>query len=154
MLVRQYLRSGELARLAGISPDTLRHYERLSVLPRPQRSNGNYRLYPPSAVERVQLIRRALAAGFSLPELARVFKIRDQGGAPCRQVRRLLAEKLVRIDEQISDLTAMRDHLRETLADWDERLAKTPDGMPARLLEALQPGPRLPKKSALKGSTA
>jgi DNA-binding transcriptional MerR regulator len=143
-----------LARLAGISPDTLRHYERMEVLPRPQRSDGNYRLYPPNALDRLQLIRRALAAGFSLPELARIFKIRDQGGAPCRQVKRLLEEKLERVDEQISDLITMRDHLRATLADWDARLAKTPDGAQARLLESLQPGPRLPKKSPLKGSTA
>src|SRR5215468_2944877 len=154
MPVRPYFRSGELARLAGISPDTLRHYERMAVLPRPQRSASNYRLYPPNVLDRLQLIRRALAAGFSLPELARIFKIRDQGGAPCRQVKRLLEEKLERIDEQISDLIAMRDHLRATLADWDARLAKTPEGTQARLLEALQPGPRRPKNSALKGSTA
>ena len=151
---RPYLRSGELARLSGISPDTLRHYEQMNVLPRPRRSAGNYRLYPPDAVDRLRLIRRALAAGFSLAELARIFKTRDQGGAPCRQVKRLLEDKLERIDEQISDLTAMRDHLRATLADWEQRLAKTPDGAQARLLEALQPGPRPPKKSALKGSTA
>jgi len=154
MPVRTYFRSGELARLAGISPDTLRHYERTEVLPRPQRSAGNYRLYPPNALDRLQLIRRALATGFSLPELARIFKIRDQGGAPCRQVKRLLEQKLEQIDGQISDLIATRDHLRITLADWDARLSQTPEGVQARLLEALPPGPRLPKKSALKGSTA
>src|SRR5437899_6110658 len=56
------LRSGELARRAGVSPDTLRHYERRGLLPRPQRSAAGYRLYSPEALARVRLIRGALRA--------------------------------------------------------------------------------------------
>jgi DNA-binding transcriptional MerR regulator len=84
------------------------------------------------------LIRRALAVGFSLPELARILKIRDEGGVPCRQVKHLLEEKLIRLDEQISDLQTMRDHLQKVLADWETRLSQTPDGRQARLLERLE----------------
>ena len=137
MAERPYLRSGELARLAGVSPDTLRHYERRKLLAVPRRSSGNYRLYPPETVDRVRLIRRALAVGFSLPELARILKVRDEGGAPCRQARRLLEEKLGQVEQQIIDLAAMRDHLRIVLKDWDQRLTSTPDGNQARLLETL-----------------
>ncbi|MDE2181380.1 MAG: MerR family DNA-binding transcriptional regulator, partial [candidate division NC10 bacterium] len=39
------MRSGELARLTGISTDTLRHYERLGLLPKPPRTGGGYRDY-------------------------------------------------------------------------------------------------------------
>jgi DNA-binding transcriptional MerR regulator len=85
------LRSGELAALAGISTDTLRHYERMGVLPTPQRSDGNYRLYPAHALERVRLIRQTLTVGFSLAELAKILKARDQDRPPCRQVRALMA---------------------------------------------------------------
>ena len=49
------LRSGELARLTGVSADTLRHYERLGILPTSQRTDGGYRMFPASAVERVHL---------------------------------------------------------------------------------------------------
>ncbi|SRR6266481_498045 len=63
------MRSGQLARLTGASTDTLRHYERLRLLPLPQRTAGNYRAYPPTSQQRVELIRRALAIGFSLAEL-------------------------------------------------------------------------------------
>ena len=130
-------RSGELAALAGISTDTLRHYERMGVLPVPRRSNGNYRLYPVHALDRVRLIRRCLAAGFSLAELARILRARDQGRPPCRQVRALMADKLSQLEREIADLLAMRDHLRTVLRDWDERLDRTPDGQPAQLLETL-----------------
>jgi len=132
-----YLRSGELAWLCGVSADTLRHYERLKLLPAPRRSPGNYRLYAPEAADRVRLIRQALAVGFSLPELVRLLKVRDAGGAPCRQARRLLEEKLSGMDQRIADLSEMRDRLRQILEDWDRRLARAPDGTPARLLESL-----------------
>ena len=148
---KPYLRSGELADRAGISPDTLRHYERMKLLAVPRRSSGNYRLYPPEALDRVRLIRHALAVGFSLPELAMILKVRDKAGAPCRQVKRLLEEKVHTMDEQIADLAAMRDHLRTILTDWDERLAHTPEGQPAKLLETLVVPPHLLKLLKSKG---
>ena len=139
---RPYLQSGELARLAGVSTDTLRHYERLKLLAVPRRSTGNYRLYAPAALDRVRIIRRALAVGFTLPELSKIFKLRDSGGSPCRQVRALLQNKLTDLEGQIGDLMAMRDHLRAVRNDWDRRLSGTPDGTPALLLETLQHAPR------------
>src|ERR1039457_3399791 len=77
------LRSGELASLTGVSADTLRHYERLGILRTSHRASAVYRMFPPSAVERVQLAQRALQLGFSLKELAEILRIRDNGGAPC-----------------------------------------------------------------------
>jgi DNA-binding transcriptional MerR regulator len=122
--------------MLGISPDTLRHYERMKLLPVPRRSPGNYRLYPRETADRVRLIRNALAVGFSLPELAKILKVRDAGGAPCRQVKGLLEEKVQHMNEQIRDLAAMRDYLTTVLTNWDEQLAHA-NGKPARLLETL-----------------
>ena len=72
---KPYLRSGELARLAEISPDTLRHYERMKLLAVPRRSSGNYRLYPPEALDRVHLIRHALAVGERIHAMADIYRI-------------------------------------------------------------------------------
>ena len=60
------MRSGQLAHLTGVSTDTLRHYERLGLVPLPQRTAGNYCEYTPAAQQRVELIQRALTIGFSL----------------------------------------------------------------------------------------
>jgi DNA-binding transcriptional MerR regulator len=76
------LRSGELARLTGVSADTLRHYERMGILPASQRTNDGYRTFPSSAAERVQLAQRALQLGFSLKELSEIFRIHDNGVSP------------------------------------------------------------------------
>src|ERR1700760_5028296 len=91
-----FMRRGSLAREAGVSPDTLRHYERKGVLPKPRRSPNGYREYPPEALARVLLVRRALAFGFTLDELARLLRARDRGGSPCREGRALAASQLAR----------------------------------------------------------
>ncbi|MBZ5620137.1 MAG: heavy metal-responsive transcriptional regulator [Acidobacteriia bacterium] len=135
--IPKLLRAGELARLCGVSTDTLRHYERVGVLAQPRRSQAGYRLYPAEAATRVQLVRRALRLGFTLAELARILRARDRGGAPCREVRALAAMKLEQLEVRLADLAGLRDHLRDLLADWDERLKRTPDGVRAGLLEVL-----------------
>jgi DNA-binding transcriptional MerR regulator len=127
----------ELAASAGISTDTLRYYERSGVLPAPARTRAGYRRYPAHAANRVALIRRALAIGFSIKDLARVFRERDRGGAPCRKVRALVGARLSRIDAELSALAALKTELCALLEDWDAKLAQTPDGKPARLLETL-----------------
>jgi len=55
--------AGELAKRAGVSTDMRRHYERKGVLTRPPRQANGYRRYSPTALDRVQLVRRALAVG-------------------------------------------------------------------------------------------
>jgi DNA-binding transcriptional MerR regulator len=129
-------RIGALAKAAGVSADTLRHYERKGVLPAPRRTPNGYREYAPEALDRVRLIRRALTIGFTLDELSAVLKARDRGDAPCRRVRDLAAGKLANIEVQLADLRAMRDELRNTLQDWDSRLEQTTAGAQAGLLEA------------------
>jgi DNA-binding transcriptional MerR regulator len=141
------LSSGELADLAGVSRDTLRHYERKGVLPRPLRGHNAYRQYPPEALQRVQLVRRALSVGFTLDELAKVLKVRDAGGAPCEEVRKLAAQKLLNVQDQLRELTKLRDDLQETLREWDARLAHRTNGKRANLLESLPVDPNPVKRS-------
>jgi len=129
--------AGQLARLTGVSTDALRYYERIGVLPKPRRTPAGYRQYPPEALNRVRMIRRAMAIGFTLRELARILRVREKGGAPCHEVRALAAQKLADLDRQLTDLGALRDHLAHLLGDWDTKLGTVPRGARAHLLEAL-----------------
>lgn len=130
------LYSGELARLTGISTDTLRFYERRGLLPPAPRAASGYRLFPAEALSRVKLIRGALSIGFSVAELTAILRERDHGGAPCRRVRELAADKLVALENQLRDLQSWRRELRKTLGGWDRVLKETPRGKRAGLLEA------------------
>jgi DNA-binding transcriptional MerR regulator len=158
------MRAAALARLAGVSTDTLRLYERRGLLPNPARSPNGYRTYPETALRRVRLIRQALAVGFTLEELGRVLKVRDAGGIPCQGVRALGGEKLAFLDAWLAELTRTRERLATVLERWDAILAVTPKGARAALLDALeglvddgQPSPFVPpglRKSQGKFSSA
>jgi DNA-binding transcriptional MerR regulator len=128
------MQSSELARLTGLSTDTLRYYERNRLLA-PQRSSSGYRVYPPEALVRVKMIRGALSVGFSVKELGQIFAVRDKGGTPCHHVRRLGTEKLVEIESNIRDLQSKRRDLKRTLVKWDQLLKRTEHGKRAGLLE-------------------
>jgi DNA-binding transcriptional MerR regulator len=137
------LGSSELARLAGVSTDTLRHYETKGLLAAPRRTSSGYRRYPPESVDRVRLIRRALVIGFTLDELARMLAERQRGGAPCRSVRALVGARLNDLEQRLRDLTALRDELTALVDEWDARLSSTAAGARAHLLDDLHAKPAL-----------
>lgn len=143
---RKQLYSGGFAALCGVSSDTLRHYERKGLLPRPVRSSNGYRLYAPETLERVRMIRAALAVGFTIDELARILRARDRGEAPCRTVRELAGTKLALLEQRQRELQVLCRQLRAVLKEWDARLAGTQDGQRAGLLTALA-SRKLPKHS-------
>jgi len=62
------LKIGEFARLAGVNLQTVRYYERQGLLPKPSRSPAGYRVFSSDNLHRLQFIRRAKRAGFSLIE--------------------------------------------------------------------------------------
>lgn len=137
MVSNATFRSGELARVTGVSADTLRHYERIGVLPRAPRTSSGYRVYPADAVNRVRVVRRALHIGFTLPELADIFRTREAGGAPCQRVFELAKTKLAAIEADIATLTKARRQMVKVLSDWQSRMRKTSRGQKAHLLQSL-----------------
>ncbi|HYL84588.1 MAG TPA: MerR family transcriptional regulator [Candidatus Angelobacter sp.] len=134
---QELLRSGQLARMTGVSTDLLRHYERIGVLPVAERAANGYRLYSRQAAERVRAVRRSVTLGFSLAELSQIFRVRDRGGIPCGKVRVLAEEKLRGVEQSLAELRTLRRHLRRILLDWDRRLAESGRGRRAGLLESL-----------------
>lgn len=133
------LRCGEVARRCGVSPDTVRHYERLGLIPAAARTAAGYRQYPAAACRRIRVVRSALSLGFTLKELAGVMAIRDGGGSPCRRVRRLAESRLALVETEIHERLRLRRRLKTLLKDWDTRLAESPGDKRVHLLETLVP---------------
>ena len=131
------LRTGALAQGAGVSPDTIRHYERIGVLPPASRTESGYRVFSESAVERVLVVQRALRIGFTLAELAEVLKARDAGGAPCRRVYQLAQEKLRGIEADLEALKRTRKYVKKVLAGWEQRIQSAAPGQKSHLLYSL-----------------
>ncbi|MGA8221427.1 MAG: MerR family DNA-binding transcriptional regulator [Candidatus Acidiferrales bacterium] len=134
------LRIGEIARQAGVSPATVRLYERKGLLPRASRSAGGYRGFPADTTARMRLIQCALAVGFTINELSRILRTRDSGGAPCHDVQTMAREKLVELSRRKKELDRLCRLLKSTLRHWEAAMAKTPRGKRAGLLDSLASG--------------
>ena len=71
------MRSNEVAKLAGVSVRTLRHYHNLGLLPEPPRSDNGYRDYTATDVARVLRIKRLASLGFPLARIGTVLEEMD-----------------------------------------------------------------------------
>ena len=103
------MRIGELAERAGTTAKTLRFYEEQGLLPPAERTAAGYRDYAPEAVARIDFVHRGQAAGLTLAQIKQILDIRDHGQAPCEHVRDLLDTRLADIEQQIAQLSALRD---------------------------------------------
>jgi DNA-binding transcriptional MerR regulator len=135
--MKEFYRSGEIAKICGCSTDTLRHYERLGLIHKPLRSENRYRKYPKQTIHRVKQIQAALRIGFSLKELSKIFHIRDHDGIPCKNVRDLAEMKLQQLQIKIEEMNSTRQQLQQLIKEWDKLLKQKPSGERAGLLDKL-----------------
>ena len=113
------LKIGDVARMADLSIDAVRFYEREGLLGRVRRSQAGQRQYDGEAVRRLAFVRRATALGFSLAEVKALLTLRVSARMPCERVRERALAKLGDIDRRIAELQAMRGALAR-LADGCE----------------------------------
>ncbi len=97
-----YYAIGAAARLVDLHPQTLRHYETLGLV-RPQRSQGNIRLYSPSDIERLRKITRLTQElGVNLAGVEIILRL-------SQQVKALRAE-LARTETVVESASARHGH--------------------------------------------
>ncbi len=112
---------GELAARSGLSPETVRYYEHIGVMPEPRRTAGGYRVYGRSDLERLKFVGRAQARGLRLDEIAQILVLVEQdGAAPCDHVRDRLIHRLEEVNGRIAELRALRERLRTALRRAEE----------------------------------
>lgn len=105
------IRIGELARRAGCLVQTVRYYEAEGLLPVPARSEGNFRLYDESHLERLQFIRRCRAKDMNLTEIKALLGFRDQPELCCAEVNSLVESHIEQVRVKIRDLQQLEAQL-------------------------------------------
>ncbi len=113
------MRIGEIAKSAGVTPDTIRYYEREGLLPLADRTPSGYRDYGPEVVDDLQFIKKAQALGLRLSAVREVLEISAEGKPPCDHVRATVSARLTEVEHRLKDLRALRSTLRETLERLD-----------------------------------
>lgn len=110
------IRTGELARRAGVNRETIRFYERHGLLPPPRRSPAGYRLFSTEDVERILFIKNAQQLGFSLAEVKELLAVADGRITRCSEVRAIAESRLTVIEEQLARLTRLKAVLTDLVA--------------------------------------
>lgn len=105
------LKIGELAQQTGCPVETIRFYERESLLPAPRRSEGNYRLYDVRHIERLAFIRRCRSFDMTLDEVRVLLRFLDAPEENCETVNTLLDAHIGHVAARISELQSLEKQL-------------------------------------------
>ncbi|MGI8926388.1 MAG: MerR family transcriptional regulator [Tepidiformaceae bacterium] len=137
--VAPYLQIGEAAERARLTQRTLRYYEEKGLLQPPTRMDGGFRLYSPEDMERVERIKELKdLLGFSLADIKGMVEAEDvkaqvraewrsdadaaEKAARINRAREATLQQLALLDAKVERMSAMRTHLAERLAKYEEWL--------------------------------
>jgi MerR family mercuric resistance operon transcriptional regulator len=115
---------GILAKRSGVNVETIRYYQRRSLLEEPSKPNGGFRCYPEESVKRVLFIKRAQTLGFTLEEIQGLLALDERKA--CRETRGIAAHKLELIVQKIADLSKMKKSLARLVRSCDASVAGAP----------------------------
>jgi Zn(II)-responsive transcriptional regulator len=102
---------GKVAKIAQVSADTVRYYEKEGLLNPIQKSDAGYRLYNDEAVRRLNFIKHAQHCGLSLSEIRELLELRNRNDSCCNDVRAVAVHKKLQLESKIKALQVMSNAL-------------------------------------------
>lgn len=105
------MKIGELARRAGSTSETVRYYERIGLLPPPDRTDGNYRDYSMRDAERLAFIRHARGLGFELSDVRSLIDLAEDPARGCSEIDAIASRHLAEVEAKIEKLHRLRQEL-------------------------------------------
>ncbi|MDB5529268.1 MAG: helix-turn-helix protein [Devosia sp.] len=107
---------GEAARHSGVKIPTIRYYEQIGLLPAPDRTEGNRRLYDAPTLQRLAFIRHARELGFEIEAIRALLTLQDNPQQSCSLADSIATEHLTQVDQRIASLTALKNELVSMIA--------------------------------------
>ncbi|KRW95256.1 helix-turn-helix domain-containing protein [Paracoccus sp. MKU1] len=106
---------GKLSRATGVKVPTIRYYEQIGLLPQPERTAGNQRLYTPKVQERLAFIRHARDLGFPLEAIRELLSLSDRPDIPCAAADEIAGRQLAAVNARIARLKALQAELERMI---------------------------------------
>lgn len=106
---------GQMAKAGNCKVQTIRYYERIGLLPEPERSDGNQRIYRQHYMDRLGFIRHSRELGFSLERIREILALSDDPSHSCEEVDRIARNHLLEVESKIKRLQSMRKELRRMI---------------------------------------
>ncbi len=107
------MKTGQVAKAAGVNTETLRYYERRGLLPLPKRRPSGYREYASDAVTRIRFIKRAQELGFTLEEVRELLALQANPDEDRAAVKAKAEHKIADLQARIQDLERMKAALMD-----------------------------------------
>ncbi|MGB8399635.1 MerR family transcriptional regulator [Bradyrhizobium sp.] len=107
---------GQLARAAAVNLETVRYYERIGLMPRPDRTGSGHRSYDEKHVRQLSFIRRARELGFSIEDIRALLMLAAPTHRSCAEVKEIAGAHLVRVQAKLADLAKLENILATTIA--------------------------------------
>ncbi len=104
-------RIGDVTKQFNVTADTLRYYEKIGLLPRISRTDSGIRQYDDKDLSRLRFIKRAQYMNFSLDEIKDLLEMRSAPQTAKDSIRKLTAHKLSAIEDQVNELTTLKNEL-------------------------------------------
>ena len=101
------LNIGGAASASGVSAKMIRHYESIGLIPRPPRSDGNYRVYSDVDIQTLRFVRRARDLGFSMNQISTLLSLWRNRSRSSAAVRKLAIEHISELQRKIAELQSM-----------------------------------------------
>ena len=118
------MRIGELAEQLNLNTQTIRYYERIGLLPAPERTESRYRVYGVVDERRLRFIKSARNLGLTLREVKEVLAFHERGELPCAYVIQTLAGRAEQIGRQVEELLRFKDELELLVKRAEERMGR------------------------------
>ena len=132
------MKASELARATAMSVHTIRYYERIGLLKASRNKLNGYHEFFAAHVAILNFIRRAQSVGLSLGEIRVIFERSVQRRSPCPEVRDMVRRRLPKVEQEVAELTALRERMRRALGRWRRMRDGIPTGTEVcRLIESL-----------------
>lgn len=106
------MKIGNVSKQTGVPVETIRYYEKIGLLPEPEREDSGYRRYGPDHLRRLLFIKRCRNLDMAQDEIRQLIGLMNQPEAGCQEVDQLLEHHLEHIRQRIAELQDLQQEMQ------------------------------------------
>ena len=109
----------QLAKIMGVTQDTVRHYTRIKLLKPIRSQNNGYQVYTKDDQQRLKFIISARQLGFSIKDIQQIVAQSEQGNCPCPMTRQLITKRLEETERLFQETLKLRKRMQAAVKQWE-----------------------------------
>lgn len=116
----RYYTVGELSKIVNMNIETIRYYEKINLIPKPEKFENGYKKYSEMYVYKLKLIMKAKSYGFTLHEIANFLCEVSNNGIEGMEFNEIIENKVKEVDEECKKLIHKKEMLIEFQSEIEE----------------------------------